>query len=245
MYAALIDVSCCLGRVFEASLINLNTLSVQHWSYQLRSSLGKEIDWNNSVTLEDEAEEESDGDIDPSQMRPILNHSAARYKFIFSSGKESCKTLENILEGRKIFNLEHFACPNADQLNHSPGTECIRHTETNEAEHCSKSRAHRLVSWCMKNKFNFNLYEYSARLETFKNWSSSFNKTPEELAYFGFIHAISEHNEGQINQSTQAEIDDNAMCVYCGVEIHMWRPDDHPLLEHKRVDRHCMHFQPL
>ena len=126
MYAALIDVSSCLGRVFEATLINLNTLSVQHWSYQLRTSSEKDVDWDSSAT------EESDGDIDPSQMRSILDHSAKRFKFIFSSGTESCKTLKKILCGRKIFNLEHFGCPNADQLIHLPGSECIRHTETSE-----------------------------------------------------------------------------------------------------------------
>ena len=97
MYAAVLHCSTCLGKVFEATLLNLNTLSVQHWSYQLRStSNNRDIEWDSHVS-----ETEGDGDIDPCQMRSILNNAASKFKFIFALGEENRKTLENILNNRK------------------------------------------------------------------------------------------------------------------------------------------------
>ena len=94
MHAAILACSNFQGNNFEASLVNINTQSVLHWSYQLRSSASNvlDIDWNSSVS-----ETECNGDIDPSQMRSILSQAVNKYKFLFSRGEVLCKLLQKIL----------------------------------------------------------------------------------------------------------------------------------------------------
>ena len=107
------------------------------------------------------------------------------------------------------------------------------------------------MKWCQENKLNLNLHEFSSRLKTFKNWNSAFKKSPEELAYHGFIYVPSQvamDSDDDDNDNVggpQTKNDDNVMCVYCGIEIHMWETNDHPMLEHKRVQQDCTQFKPL
>ena len=121
MYAALIECSFWQDKVFEATLINLCTLAVQHWSCQLIVPSNEEIDWDSTAT---ENSVEEDGDFDPPQMRAMLNNAVSKFKFIFACGKKSTLAFEKMLVGRTIFDITDFGCPMPYEFSHCAGTEC-------------------------------------------------------------------------------------------------------------------------